>query len=357
MATVDAAWLHGLWAAAVLALMLARPRASGSTAVLLFALTAGLGLRLLWFALVRPEGVGTLALLPSAYLLPAALLALARRRAAVAGAVPIALARTRDLALILGIAAGVAVTNGIALRIGEHALLAAGTGCALWLLAARTLVELRPYLPAGRLVACALLIPATFALAETVRLFFGDAAPVRQALDIGPLPLINALLPGYGVPALLLARLGAMLPHPLPRRISRLFGLAFALAFLHLETRQLFEGAVIAGPMGERERFATLAVWLAFALVCLTIAIRRRSREIAYAAALTATAATLRLLFFDRTALSGLWLAAAVVAWGAVLLSIGVLWHRTGPTGLGTGFAMAPQVPMSRAGSTADRGE
>lgn len=346
----DGVWLHAIWAAAVAALLRVRPGGRTLAAGLPLALLGGLVLRLLWYAFARSDGVETLASVLPAYAIPALLLEIGRRFATRPGdPVRLSLARSRDLALILGLAAGIAVTNGVALRIDRHALLDAGTACAVWLLALRTLLDMRPHLPPGPVPGLAPLVPAGFAALEATRLFFGDAHPVRAGLDVGPFPLWNALLAGYALPAAVLFTAARRLPEGPARTILGGAALAFLLAWLHYATRQLFHGAVLPDTAGTAERLVSTGLWLAVASVCLVTAVRRGSLGAARAGLATLGAATARVLFVDAGALPVPWLSAELVALLAVAAAFLAVRYRTRRGSAARPFAHGPALPMSDA--------
>jgi uncharacterized membrane protein len=319
---LDRIWLHVAWAGILLALVfLGRSARLPVAGWIPLALAGALALRLVWQAFGPGAAIGPLAILAVVWLLPAVLVWFAHRRAG-SGAQAVALAGVRDLALLLFAAEAVAVTNGIALALADHALLRAGAALGIWLLVLRSLLALRPLLPAGRALDLAPLLPAAFAVREAWRLFAGEAEPARNALDVGLLPAWDALLVGYLLPALLLAGLARSLGRGRARIAAGGAALAFLLAWLHHETRHLFHGAILSAPPDDAERLVLLLVWLGFALLCLFVARVRDSGAARQAAVATVVVAALRVLLFDLPAVQGLYRAAELAALGLVLLLV-----------------------------------
>lgn len=315
-------WLHAAWAAictavALLAHRTAMPVASG----LLVALLGPLALQLVRYALAEGEPITLAAILP-AYLFPALFLDMGQRLVDEASALRLLLARARDLALVLATACAVLVVNGLGPRPSTHPMLEAAIALSAGLLSLELLYGLRRWLPAARLVHGATLVPAFFAARQAWRLFGGDASPTETAIDIGILPLVNALLPAFLVPALLFFRLARQFPAGWARTAAGGSALLFALAFLDLAIRQLFRGAVIVAPASMAERFAAFAAWLLFALACQGLAMRRPWRAAGWLAAATVSAAAARLLLFETAVLSGGWLVASCALVAGVALAL-----------------------------------
>ncbi len=189
----------------------------------------------------------------------------------------------RDLVLLVVIAVAVLVVNGFATVVPDHALLTAGLRLSFWSLLALALAAAvrDPRTPtAVRRLPLLALLAATEPLAVLVA---GGANPFLSGEDVGLLPIVNALLPGYLLPAWLLVRL-ARTPGLGARPAAFLAGGAALLLFLlwaTLELRRAFHGAVLSGPVGAGEVFAYALLWTTVPLLLLGgFRIRRRRRQL-----------------------------------------------------------------------------
>jgi len=241
-------------------------------------------LLLLWRAWrAGTAGGENLATLTAAYLPPAVLLIPAvRSLAATAPWAARIVGAARDLAFLTALAVAIVVVNGLALAVPDHALVFAGLRLSVWLLLAGTLDALGRETAAPhvlRRMAVAALLPTVEPLAA---LLAGGANPLLSGFEVGLLPIANALLPGYLVPALLLARLAR--GRPAGERIpSRLAGGAAALMVLlwtSLELRRAFHGAVLSGPLRPGEGLALVLIWAGLATVFAGGSWIRRRRRI-----------------------------------------------------------------------------
>jgi hypothetical protein len=293
------------------------------------ALALALALRLLWHAFQPQAVIAPLTTLVPIWLLPALLLEGARRVAQSRASAAL-LRGVRDLAVLLFASEAVAITNGIALAIADHALLEAGAALASWLIALHTALRLQMLGPVS--LPCRLM-PIVFGLAaahEAFRLFWGDAEPMRNALDVGLLPLWNALLLGYLLPGLLLARMAQELAPSRLRLGLAAASLPFGLAWLFYETRHAFRGAILSAPLGEAERLVILMLWLGFACVCLLAAWIRANATFWLVAVATVAVAAVRALLWDWPALSSHARATALAALCIMLLVV-ILASRKRP--------------------------
>ncbi len=218
------------------------------------------------------------------YLLPAALLATARRLLGKPAAAAAAIVGTvRDLALLLAVTVAVLVLNGLATAVPGHALLFAGLRLSVWLslaLAIDTLARDRRAPAVARWLVFVPLLPAAEPL---VALLPGSANPLFSGEDVGLLPIANALLPAYLLPAVLFARLARRRaggrPFALPTGAAALL---FLFAWGALELRRAFHGAVLSGPTEEAEGTVYLllgAIPMVVAALVLVFGRRRRRTQ------------------------------------------------------------------------------
>jgi uncharacterized membrane protein len=158
--------------------------------------------------------------------------------------------------------------------------------------------------------------------------------------------LLNTLVPGFLVPALLAAvaawlwariatvgrqdepALAPTLARPLSKGLSAL-GLLLAFLYLTLETR-----VAVSGPdmsffdIPAAESYAYSAVWLLFgiALLAAGLAFASRGARLASAAVILLTVA--KVFLVDMGDLEGVWRALSFIGLGAVLIGIGLVYQR-----------------------------
>ncbi|HKS89711.1 MAG TPA: DUF2339 domain-containing protein, partial [Stellaceae bacterium] len=151
-----------------------------------------------------------------------------------------------------------------------------GALISLWLAFAGAMIVLgerraRPVLQWGG--GLLLAIASIFAvLWETVLLLFG--------VDVGELPIFDALLPAAAIPALIYAAIAWLSPgRKLLRATAQVLAGVFAFAWVSLEIRHLFQGRVaLFGASGEAEWYAYSLAWLAFAGAMLALGLVHRNR-------------------------------------------------------------------------------
>ena len=255
-----------------------RPPAAGLATALAAGAATLLLLRQLWRA--GTAGGENLATLLGIYLPTALLLALAARGPARAGVVSGVVAAARDLAFATALAVAVVVLNGLSLAVPAHPLVSAGLRLSFWVLLAEASA-----VPGDRSDVSSILrrLPyAALALAlEPLAVLFGGAGnPLLSGADVGVLPIVNALLPGYLVPSLLCARFAVRgrAADPIAARITGVVAALLFLTWATFELRRLFHGAVLSGPLRPGEGLAIALIWLA-GTAALIAALRLRRRR------------------------------------------------------------------------------
>lgn len=148
---------------------------------------------------------------------------------------------------------------------------------------------------------------------------------------VGP-PVINLVLLGYGLPAILAAVLAFVTRHTRPKwygRTAATFALALALAYLSLEIRTLYHGPILtAGATTEAEQYTYSAVWLAFGVVLLVTGVWFRSITLRAASAAVIVLTVLKVFAVDMSDLTGIYRALSFLGLGAVLMGIGWVYQR-----------------------------
>ena len=158
--------------------------------------------------------------------------------------------------------------------------------------------------------------------------------PVIDRQMVGNWPLVNALLPAYLLPGLLLAVIGYVLRnHPLAtlwRTVWPIATLALALTWVSLEIRRFFHAPdqLHATTMTTAETYTYSAVWLLFALVLLAAGIAGRTAQLRYASLAVLVLAVLKVFLIDLSDLEGLLRVASFFGLGLCLVGIGFIYQR-----------------------------
>jgi hypothetical protein len=161
---------------------------------------------------------------------------------------------------------------------------------------------------------------------------------------VGPL-LLNALLPAYALPALLVALAVARAPEartpPGLAQVLAAYALAAGFAWVTLEVRRAFHPIDIGwAPIEEAEMYAYSGAWLLLGALLLAIGIRSGRKEIRLAALGVIALTTLKVFLFDMGALVGLWRVLSFLGLGLALIALGAIYRR---------FVVPPAAPGSGA--------
>ncbi|NBB84097.1 MAG: DUF2339 domain-containing protein, partial [Alphaproteobacteria bacterium] len=152
---------------------------------------------------------------------------------------------------------------------------------------------------------------------------------------VGEIPVLNALLLLYLLPAVLVGRLvdRALAPFrttPAERaRIGGVLALVLAFGWATLAVRQGFHAPrLFPGAVGTAELWAYSAVWLAFALAMFGAGLVLARRPLRAAGLAVMTLALAKAFLWDAAALDGLWRVASFLGLGIALLLIAWLFQR-----------------------------
>jgi uncharacterized membrane protein len=173
----------------------------------------------------------------------------------------------------------------------------------------------------------------------------------------GPL-LLNALLPAYALPALLVALAVARAPEarvpPGMAQALAAFALAAGFAWVTLEVRRAFHPTDIGwAPIEDAEMYAYSGAWLLLGAVLLAIGIRSGRREIRLAALGVIALVTLKVFLFDMGALVGLWRVLSFLGLGLALIALGAIYRRfVVPSGPAQAMSGVPPGPPGAAPGT-----
>ncbi|MGQ9370989.1 DUF2339 domain-containing protein [Azospirillum sp. ST 5-10] len=158
------------------------------------------------------------------------------------------------------------------------------------------------------------------------------ANPLWTDAPVGAMPLVNALLPAYALPALLAAGFAGLAARRGARRLALGAGAAGLAAFwmwLALSVRQAFQGTRLAGPApADAELYTQSVVWLAYGAALLAGGLWRGSLALRYASLLVVLATVAKVFLVDMAALTGLWRAVSFLGLGGALIGIGYAYQR-----------------------------
>ncbi len=157
--------------------------------------------------------------------------------------------------------------------------------------------------------------------------------PLFTGNSVGPGILLNDLLLGYLVPALLLALLLWTIHGERQNYYVKLVGAgAFALtfAYLSLQLRTLFQDGRlgITRPTSDPEWYAYSALWLLFGLALLGAGIYLRQQQLRLASLALIGLVIVKVFLSDMANLTGIWRALSFIGLGLALVGVGALYQR-----------------------------
>jgi uncharacterized membrane protein len=163
--------------------------------------------------------------------------------------------------------------------------------------------------------------------------------------------VINLVLLGYGVPAILMAILARMIRETRPAPLymaAAIAAIALALGYLTLQVRVFFHGEVLSGArITDAEDYTYSAVWLAFGVALLLAGIALKSQPARFASAAVVILTVAKVFLHDLAGVQGIFRAFSFICLGLVLIGIGWLYQRLlFPPGKP---AASPQPPVSPA--------
>jgi len=175
------------------------------------------------------------------------------------------------------------------------------------------------------------LVIAVLTLAAIV---FGLGIAVNPFVTGDPVggPVINLILLGYGLPALLAGVLALMTRGIRPQAYSTtaaIVAVGLALSYLTLQVTRFYHGPVLtAGPTTDAEQYAYSAVWLVFGVLLLVAGFVLRSRSVRFASAAVVGLTVAKVFLWDMSDLTGIYRALSFIGLGIVLMGIGWLYQR-----------------------------
>jgi uncharacterized membrane protein len=201
----------------------------------------------------------------------------------------------------------------------------AGLLCAIALWAAHQRFGLRS-LRVGALCA------GSIALVQALLTQVLASNPLWTPHAVGQIPLFNALLWSYGVPAALTAGLALCLARGgriLPARAATACSILFAFLFITLQVRQFFHGNLLTGGGTDpAEMYAYSVAWILFAAALLGGGLALRGRLLGYASALFMGLAVVKVFVVDTASLVGLFRVLSLLGLGLSLLALAYVYQR-----------------------------
>lgn len=158
--------------------------------------------------------------------------------------------------------------------------------------------------------------------------------PIVDRQMVGSWLLVNALVPAYLLPGLLLAYIGYVLRNHATLKFWRTIWppatLGLVLIWLSLEIRRFFHAPddLHATLMTTPENYSYSAAWLLFALVLLAAGIAVRAAQLRYASLAVLILVVLKVFLIDLSDLEGLLRVASFLGLGLCLVGIGFIYQR-----------------------------
>jgi uncharacterized membrane protein len=174
------------------------------------------------------------------------------------------------------------------------------------------------------------LIVAALAFCLVVGVLLGPDNPRISGLPVGG-PVLNLVLLGYGLPAVLAATLAVIARHtrPMPyRMVAAGAAVTLALTYVTLQIMRIYHGEALTGAISDAESYTFSAAWLALGVALLFIALPLDSKPTRLASAAVVTITTAKVFLFDLANLAGFWRALSFIGLGLVLVGIGYLYQR-----------------------------
>lgn len=157
--------------------------------------------------------------------------------------------------------------------------------------------------------------------------------PVFTGDPVGALPVVNLLLVGFGIPALIALVLGHWLTkregHAAFASVSQLVALVLTFALLTLQVRQAFHGSVLrGGSISDAEMWSYSITYLVFGTALLALGIRLDRALLRHASLVVMLIAVGKVFLFDTSELHDLWRVVSYLGLGLSLMFLAWLYRR-----------------------------
>jgi uncharacterized membrane protein len=149
---------------------------------------------------------------------------------------------------------------------------------------------------------------------------------------VGTVPVFDALLPAYGVPAVVavLARRDAKISGKL-RWVLGAYAMLAGLAWVTLEIRHLFHPGAMAFALdrfGDAELWAYSGAWLVYGAALLGGGIATSLPEARRAGLAVVALAAAKVFLIDMAGIGGLWRVVSFLGLGLMLIGLGAVYRR-----------------------------
>jgi uncharacterized membrane protein len=205
----------------------------------------------------------------------------------------------------------------------------------LWLLAAVVLLD--AHRATGRwLHRTAAIVVAVVATLYLVAVVLCIDSPLFNRVAVGDLLLLDWLLAGYLVPAVLLAAFAWRSEGLVPlatRQLAGVLALVVGLVWVTLEVRHAFRGPVLywslfGRSISDGEWYSYSAAWLVYGAALLAAGIRLQIAVLRWASLAVIALAVAKVFLIDMSALTGLWRALSFLGLGGCLIALGWAYQR-----------------------------
>jgi len=156
--------------------------------------------------------------------------------------------------------------------------------------------------------------------------------PLWTHHPVGKIPVLNLLIPLYGLPALLLLFSSSQRVWEGERHLTilmELIALFLAFVFMNLEIRQLFHGTYLdTGTTTALEKYAYSVAWMLFALLLIVVGMWKQGLLIRYCSLGFMLAAIGKVFLYDTKQLSDLYRFFSFFGLGLSLLFVAYLYQK-----------------------------
>ena len=175
------------------------------------------------------------------------------------------------------------------------------------------------------------MLAAALAALQVVLLQLIVRNPLWSRIDVGDTLGLDLLL-AYLVPAAFAFLFARHLPEVAPRFLAlaaAVLGLVLVFAWLTMEVRHAFHGAIlVGGPTGDAEWYSYSVAWLVYAGALLALGFYRSDARLRHAALAIVSITVIKVFVWDMAELTGLYRAASFLGLGLSLVGIGYLYQR-----------------------------
>lgn len=156
--------------------------------------------------------------------------------------------------------------------------------------------------------------------------------PLAWHVDVGALPVVNALALAYLLPALfaaLYARAASARGDRITFTVATVAALALTLLWLSLEVRHAFQGRYLdSGTVTNAEQYAYTAAWIVYGALLFLAGIRLENRALRIASLAIFALTVAKAFLFDVWQMTGFFQALSMLMLGAALIGVGYLAQR-----------------------------